>query len=245
MNRRGERIVACVAGLCCHAMFAAAVGSMAWALAHGLQGGFGRLHGTAAVVADLALALQFPLLHSWLLSRRGRRVLTACAPAGTGRTLQPTTYAISASLQLLATFWAWSPIAGEGEPALAELGAMRLLPFALAWVFLQKALLDAGLAMQSGFAGWWALLRGRPVAFGELPTRGLFARCRQPIYLGFFLVLVTAPCWTIDWLMLTAVWGTYCVIGPRLKEARWLGLFGERFAAYKQAVPYFVPRLRP
>lgn len=239
-----QRLIAVIAGLLCHTLFLAAVGSMAWSLLHGLQTGMGPFTGAAAAVANLALAAQFPLVHSWLLSRRGRRLLTACAPAETGRTLQPTTYAISASLQLLLTFWAWSPTGVELLPHGGTAHGLHLLAFAGAWIFLQKALFDAGLALQSGFAGWWALLRGRPVAWGDMPTRGLFARCRQPIYLGFFLVLLTTPHWTIDWLLLLSVWGSYCLVGPLLKEARWEVLFGARFSAYKTTVPYFVPRMR-
>jgi protein-S-isoprenylcysteine O-methyltransferase Ste14 len=97
--------------------------------------------------------------------------------------------------------------------------------------------------LQTGAAGWWALLRGRKVDYGDMPTRGLFAACRQPIYLGFALVLWTAPTWTPDWLLLAVGWSLYCVVGPRRKEARWQRQFGERFLSYRQSVPYLLPRL--
>ena len=77
-----------------------------------------------------------------------------------------------------------------------------------------------------------------------MPTHGLFARCRQPIYLGFALVLLTAPCWSLDWLLLAAGWCGYCAIGPRLKEARWERLFGEQFRSYRATVPFLLPRFR-
>ncbi len=73
---------------------------------------------------------------------------------------------------------------------------------------------------------------------------GLFAACRQPIYLGFALVLWTAPVWSLDWLLLTAPWTVYGVVGPRWKEQRWERLFGERFRAYRATVPYLLPRFR-
>jgi protein-S-isoprenylcysteine O-methyltransferase Ste14 len=83
------------------------------------------------------------------------------------------------------------------------------------------------------------------VRYGGLPERGLFQVCRQPIYLGFALVLWTAPCWTPDWFALCAVWTLYCVLGPRLKERRWLRIYGDRFERYRRAVPYMIPRRAP
>ena len=244
MNDLRRILAALLMALLCHSMFLLAVGSMALALATGLQLGRGPFTGSAAVVANLLLVLQFPILHSTLLSRRGRGLLQRLSPVGHGRTLAPTTYVLVGSLQLLLAFWAWSPsgiVWGEPRGAIAVL---RYSLFGGAWLFLGKALYDAGLGLQSGLAGWWALLRRKPVDYGDMPTTGLFARCRQPIYLGFRLVLWTAPCWTPDWLLLTTGWSAYCVLGPRLKESRWEALFGARFRDYRASVPYFLPRFR-
>jgi protein-S-isoprenylcysteine O-methyltransferase Ste14 len=242
-NRR--RILSAVAmGLACHLSFLLAVSSMALALLTGLQLGRGRVPGAAAWAVNLLLVLQFPLLHSFLLSARGRPWLWRLSPVGHGRKLAPTTYVLVGCLQLLLTFWAWTPSGVVWHAPHATAGAAQYLLFAGAWVFLVKALSDAGLGVQSGAVGWWALLRDRPVAYGGMPTNGLFARCRQPIYLGFALVLCTAPCWTPDWLLLTAGWCGYCVVGPRWKESRWEQLFGERFRAYRATVPYLLPRFR-
>jgi protein-S-isoprenylcysteine O-methyltransferase Ste14 len=227
--------------LLCSVLFAAAVGSMALALATGLQLGRGGLTGFGAVAVDLLLVLQFPIVHSLLLSASGRPWLARLSPFGHGRVLATSTYTLLASCQLLATFWLWSP-SGVVWSSPSGAAIARWTLFGLAWVFLQKALWDAGLALQTGAAGWWALLRGRPVNYGDLPTRGLFARCRQPIYFGFAAVLWTAPTWSLDWLALATVWSAYCFFGPRRKEVRWQQVFGARFTAYRATVPYFVPR---
>jgi protein-S-isoprenylcysteine O-methyltransferase Ste14 len=227
-----------------HTLFGLAVGSMALALATGLQLGRGGLDGPASVVANLLLVLQFPIVHSLLLSKRGRPLLQRLSPVGHGRTLAVSTYVLVGSLQLLLTFWAWSPSDVVWHSPAGVAGGLQYALFAGAWLFLVKALWDAGLGLQSGAAGWWALLRNRPVDFGGMPTGGLFARCRQPIYLGFAMVLWTAPTWTPDWLLLTAGWTAYCVVGPRFKESRWEALFGARFRDYRSTVPYFLPRFR-
>lgn len=243
MTAPRARLPALAMALACHTAFALAVGSMAFALATGLQLGRGRLTGAVAGATNLLLVLQFPLVHSFLLSARGRAVVARLSPVGHGRTLAVTTYATIASLQLLATFWAWSPSGVVWHVASGCTGAAQWVLFAGAWLFLQKAIHDAGLAVQSGAAGWLALFRGRPVDYGDMPTGGLFARCRQPIYLGFALVLWTAPVWSLDWLLLAAPWSVYCAVGPLLKEARWRRLFGARFLAYRARVPYLLPRL--
>jgi protein-S-isoprenylcysteine O-methyltransferase Ste14 len=237
-------LAAAAMGLACHLTFLLAVASMAYALATGLQAGRGAVPAPLGLAVNLLLVLQFPLLHSFLLSVRGRPWLLRLSPVGHGRTLAPTTYVLVGSLQLLLTFWAWTPTGCVWHAPHGATGGLQWAMFAGAWLFLVKALADAGLGVQSGAVGWWALLRGKPVAYGDMPTTGLFARCRQPIYLGFALVLWTAPTWTPDWLLLTTGWTVYCVVGPRRKEQRWERLFGDRFRAYRATVPYLLPRFR-
>lgn len=240
-----RRILAALAmAVLCHTAFVLAVGSMAYALLTGLQNGRGSLTGGYAIAGNLLLVLQFPLVHSFLLSARGRPWLQRLSPVGSGRALSLSTYVLSGSLQLLLTFWAWTPSGMVWHEPHGVLGYGQYVLFAGAWLFLVKALSDAGLGVQSGAAGWWALLRDKPVEYGAMPTKGLFATCRQPIYLGFAMVLWTAPTWTADWFVLTAGWTAYCVLGPRLKEARWERMFGDQFRAYRDTVPYLMPRLR-
>jgi protein-S-isoprenylcysteine O-methyltransferase Ste14 len=242
-GNKGRRWVAASAAVVCHASFLAAIVSMLASLWNGMQLGVGALTGPAAFVANLALLAQFPLLHSWLLGERGRRTLARLVPGQHGRTLATTTFATIASWQLLATFLLWSPShVVLWEPH----GAWRfafVVPFAAAWLFLVKALNDGGLALQSGALGWRALWRGERPRFGGLPTSGTFALCRQPIYFGFALTLWTGPVWTLDHLFVALVWTTYCLVGPLAKERRFAAIHGAEFAAYRERVPYFLPRL--
>ncbi len=235
------RLFALAYGCVAHAAFAAAVAVMAWSLWIGLQGGLGRIHGVAAIASNTALAAQFPLLHSFLLTDRGRRVLRRLAPWGRGR-LQTTTYALVASIQLMAAFLLWSPSGVTWHRAEGVLLVAHALLFVAAWAFLVKALWDAGLSLQTGAAGWSAIVAGREVRYGDMPVDGLFRTCRQPIYLGFALVLITAPCWSLDWITLCVGWCSYCVLGPLLKERRWRRSYGERFLRYRSEVPYMIPR---
>lgn len=237
------RLLALGLGTVCHASFAAGVAAMAMGLWSGLTTGRGALHGTAATVANTALLVQFPLLHSGLLTRRGRAWLARLAPAPYGRDLTSTTYATIASLQVLAVFALWTPsgVVWWRPESTAVLVACAAA-FACAWLFLLRALHDGHLALQTGLLGWWAVWRGRRPDYGPLPERGTFALCRQPIYLGFALTLWTGPVWTPDRLALAVAWTTYCALGPLHKERRFAAIHGARFEAYRRRTPYLVPR---
>jgi protein-S-isoprenylcysteine O-methyltransferase Ste14 len=77
-----------------------------------------------------------------------------------------------------------------------------------------------------------------------MPTRGLFAVIRQPIYVAFALTLWTVPVWTPDQLALAISYTAYCLLAPRLKERRFAARYGDRFARYRARVPYVVPKRR-
>lgn len=232
-------------GVLNHAAFVWAIATMFWQLHEGLRAGRGGLTGTDAWLANALLVAQFPLLHSFLLSTAGRRVLARLGPADLGRDLAPTTFTLIASLQTWATFHWWSP---SGLVLYEPHGPLRWifeLAFAASWLLLVVALRDAGLRTQTGAVGWLSVWRGTRPDFGSFPTRGLFRACRQPVYLAFALTLWTGPVHTLDALLLSMCWTTYCVAAPLHKELRYLSFYGDAFARYRARVPYILPRTRP
>ena len=245
MSRRFQVAYALGYGVVTHAVFATAVVIMVIALYRGLNTGIGTLHGGMALIANALLLVQFPVLHSFFLTTRGRALMARFAPAGLGKDLATTTFVLIASLQLMAAFLFWTP---SGVTIYAATGKALWFFWALylsSWIFLIKALTDAGLGIQMGYLGWTAVVRGKKPDFGTFPTHGLFRLIRHPVYLGFALVMWTAPNITLDGLLLASSWTTYCLIGPLLKEHRYSGWYGEKFARYRAAVPYFLPRLKP
>ena len=238
---RRQRGTAIALGAANHALFGVGVGCMMLGLYTGMQSGAGPLQGPAAWLANAVLALQFPFLHSYLLTPAGRARLARLAPPGLGRELSTTTYAMAASLQLLVVFGLWSPSGVVWwEPA----GALRTafgLAFGASWLLLAKSMWDAGLDVQSGALGWLSVARGRRPAYGPFPQHGLFRVCRQPVYLAFALTLWTGPAWTPDHLAIALVWAAYCVLGARVKERRYLAAFGAPFRAYQRRVGFWWP----
>lgn len=237
-------LIALTYGVAAHSLFLIGVGAMLLNLHEGMRWSLGTARGTAALIANALLVLQFPIVHSLLLGRRGFGVLKRLAPAGFGADLATTTFAAIAAVQLIVTFLLWTPSGVVWfEPRGATAVVMNGL-YAASWIFLMKALWDAGLPLQTGSLGWTSVLRGRRPEFAPFPTRGLFSVCRQPVYLGFALTLWTGPVWTPDRLALAIGWTAYCLVGPRFKERRYLKRYGEEFRRYQAAVPYMGVGLR-
>lgn len=241
---RRRILLAWAYGMTCHLVFALAVLAMIVAMFFGMSESLGAVPYPWAIMVNALLVLQFPLTHSFLLSSRGRSFLTKLAPANHGATLSTTTYAIIASVQLLALFALWTPSGIIWWRAEGSALYVICTLYALSWLLLIKASYDAGAEVQSGALGWMSLAQNIKPVFPDMPTGGLFRIIRQPIYVAFALTLWTVPVWTPDQLALAIALTTYCLLAPRLKERRFAQRYGARFTAYQRAVPYAIPAVR-
>ena len=231
-------------GILCHSVFAVAVLAMIVAMFFGMSESLGRVPWPWAMITNAVLILQFPLVHSILLTGRGGRWLARLIPGEHGATLSTTTYALIASLQLLALFALWTPTGIVWFRAEGWTLWIICTAYTASWIVLMKASFDAGAEVQSGALGWMSLLANRRPIFPDMPTLGLFRVIRQPIYVAFALTLWTVPVWTPDQLVLALTLTSYCLLAPIFKERRFAARHGERFARYRKDVPYAVPRLR-
>lgn len=229
-------------GAVCHLLFAIAVVSMMVAMFFGMSEGLGSVPSPWYLWANAALILQFPLAHSLLLTNRGRKLLSALAPGGHGKTLATTTYAIIASAQLILLFVLWTPSGIVWWRAEGGVFWLLCTLYAAAWLLLIKASYDAGAEVQSGALGWMSLMQNIRPIFPDMPINGLFRFVRQPIYLSFALTLWTVPVWTPDQLAIASAYTIYCVFAPLLKERRFVKIYGERFRAYRSSIPYMIPK---
>jgi protein-S-isoprenylcysteine O-methyltransferase Ste14 len=240
----GARIaLALLYGLVCHSAFAVAVLAMIVAMFFGMSESFGRVPAPWSVLANIALIVQFPIVHSLLLSPRGGMFLTKLAPHGHGQVLATTTYAIIASVQLLMLFTLWTPSGTIWWRAEGGAFAVICAFYALSWILLMCASFSAGAETQSGALGWMSLMQKIKPVFPDMPTTGLFRVIRQPIYAAFALTTWTVPVWTPDQLCLAIGLTFYCIVAPILKERRFSRRYGDRFISYKRRVPYMIPNL--
>ncbi|MEM8979922.1 MAG: isoprenylcysteine carboxylmethyltransferase family protein [Pseudomonadota bacterium] len=243
---RGARriLLAYLYGLVCHVIFGLAVVAMILAMFFGMSESLGKVPAPWSYVVNLVLVLQFPLVHSLLLSNSGQTALNWLAPEDMAGTLKTTTFAIVASAQLFMLFVLWTPsgVVWWRAEGIAFYGICAA--YAGAWLLLMKASYDAGAEVQSGALGWMSLAQDKRPVFPDMPSDGLFRIIRQPIYVSFALTLWTVPVWTPDQLFLALVLTAYCLLAPRLKERRFARRYGDRFERYRSSVPYIIPQLR-
>jgi methanethiol S-methyltransferase len=229
-------------GLVVHSVFFVAVLAMISAMYFGMNRSIGSVAWPYAILANALLVVQFPLLHSFFLTGPGMRWLARLVPGPHEITLRTTTYAIVASLQLIALFALWTPsgIVWWSAEGWALWGLS--LAYATAWLLLLKASWDAGAEVQAGALGWMSLMKNVAPRFPNMPTTGLFRVIRQPIYVAFALTLWTVPVWTPDQLALAISLTIYCLAAPLLKERRFAARYGEQFQRYRDRVPYVLPK---
>ena len=215
------------------------------AMFYGMSKSLGTVPAPWSWLANTALIAQFPVLHSALLTTRGRRILNRLAPRDAGSTLSTTTYATIAAVQVLALFALWSPSGVVWWHAQGTALVVTAALYAGSWLLLGWSMWSAGLGLQTGSLGWTALLAGRSPRYPGMPQTGLFRLIRQPIYVAFALTLWTVPTWTPDQLVLAVALTAYCYFAPRLKERRYRRIYGRQFDEYARRVPYWVPFTRP
>jgi protein-S-isoprenylcysteine O-methyltransferase Ste14 len=139
------------------------------------------------------------------------------------------------------------------------IGILLLAPFCTAVLFsrplsLEGAWLDCFLdqiAWLMFFAGatirWWATLYIGGKKTGELISEGPYSLCRNPLYLGTFLIVLSAAFFmqslTLGVGLMLAGW-IYLSTTVPVEERRLRDRFGSKFDEYCQAVPRLLPRLR-
>ena len=236
-----RRTIAIVYGVMCHGLFIIGITTMIAAMFYGMSRSLGTVRTPWTWIANIALLLQFPLIHSCLLSRPGRAIVARLAPIDLGPQLVATTYVTIASVQTFLLFGLWTPTGIIWWRAEGVSLILLTSLYTCSWLLLLKSMFDAGIGLQTGSLGWWSVLKDRPPSYPPMPAQGLFRLCRQPIYVSFALTVWTVPTWTPDQLTVASVLSAYCLIGPLFKEARFRRMFGEKFEAYRRVVPYWLP----
>jgi len=241
MGIKRHKLLAIFYGLVCHGIFLIAGAIMFSTILTGFQFSVGALEGLNAMAINFLLLIQFPIGHSFFLSKRGMRVLEIFAPKSYAKTLRTTIYATIASMQLILLFslWNFSGVFVWQIEMPANL-IMILLNLA-SWALLSISSIQAGYKVQTGSLGWTSVYQGKEPIFPDMPTRGMFSIIRQPIYLSFSLVLWTSPQMSVDLFIVALSYSLYCYFGPMLKEKRFFRIYGKQFTEYREGVPYYLP----
>ncbi len=241
LSKYKTKVIAVFYGIVCHITFAASGIAMLWVLYNGFTVSLGSIRYPLSIILNFLLLIQFPVLHSFLLSNNGRKILRLFSPKNYAKTLETTVYATIASIQLLLLFLLWTPSHIIIYDLNYPYNILNFLLFILGWVLLSISSFQAGYKVQTGSLGWTSMFLSKKPKFPPMPTNGLFKLIRQPIYLSFCIVLWSPPTMTLDLFFVAFIYSFYCYFSPFLKEKRFTKIYGESFLVYKKNTPYFFP----
>lgn len=191
-----------------------------------------------AALLDLGLALQFVVVHSLLARGFGRRLLNRPFGPAAERPL----YVFATGVSLCALVFAWMPSgpllwSWEGWPRLLA----RLLQLTgLGLVAWGSWVVGAGQLM--GLPHLRALENGAREPQAEFTALPPYSRLRQPVNLGFLLVLAGMPEVSVDRFLLGATFAAWIVLVAPIEE-RDLEIEFDGYAAYRERTPRWLPRL--
>ena len=235
------KLISILYGVVCHITFVISGLCMFWVLYNGFTVSLGSVRYPLNIITNTLLLLQFPILHSFLLTNSGRKFLRFFAPRNHAKTLETTIYATIASIQLLLLFLLWTPSNIVIYDLKYPVNVLNFLFFILGWILLAISSFQAGYKVQTGSLGWISMFLSEKPKFPPMPTNGLFKLIRQPIYLSFCIVLWSPPTMTLDLFCVALFYSFYCYFSPYFKEKRFTKLYGESFLKYKKNTPYFFP----
>lgn len=196
---------------------------------------------TEALVINALLLGAFAVQHSGMARPGFKRWWTRMVPAP----IERSTYVLVASLVLALLFWQWRPMPGAVWRVDSPAGVFAIqLLFATGWLIVLASTFMISHAHLFGVVQVRDHLRGREPQPAEFSTPALYRHLRHPIMLGFLIAFWSAPVMTWGRLLFAIATTGYILIGVRLEERDLLTMFGDRYRAYRDQVPMFLPRPR-
>lgn len=195
----------------------------------------------AAIAVNAGILALFVLQHTVMARPGFKRWWTRIVP----ESIERSTFVIAASAILIALFVFWRPL-----PAVVWHVETPWLRAAIHTI----AFLGWGIVFASSFmVSHWDLFGLRQVAYRladrpyrplEFRIRGLYRLVRHPLMLGFLIAFWFAPTMTAGHLLFAVLTTAYILFGTAIEERDLVAHFGERYLAYRRAVPGIVPFLR-
>jgi methanethiol S-methyltransferase len=185
------------------------------------------------LLVDSLLALQFAVVHSWLLLPSSRSSLSRMMPSQFHGSLF--CVATCSGLWLMFIYWRCSSFV-VWEATGWGLLAVRL-GFYASWVSLFLTLRMTGFGYQTGWTQWLYWYRHQPLPRRAFNERGVFRVLRHPAYLSFLGLIWFTPRMTADHAVLTGTWTVYIYVGSYLKDKRLEFYLGDFYREYASRVP--------
>lgn len=237
------KVFAFAYGLVCYAFFFAT-----FLYAIGFVGGFivpkgidnGRSGSlVVALVIDALLLGVFAVQHSVMARPAFKAMWTRIVPAP----IERSTYVLFASLALVLIFWLWQPIA---QPVIWQAKTPWLVEtlwavFGLGWLVVLLSTFLISHFELFGLQQVWALFRGGEPPAPEFRTPLFYKVVRHPIYAGFTVAFWVTPRMSLGHLVFAIATTAYMLIAIQFEEHDLIGVFGDRYRAYRLNVSMIVP----
>ncbi len=237
------RIVAFAYGLICYAIFFAT-----FLYAVGFVGGFAVPKGiddgppgslAVALFVDALLLAVFAVQHSVMARPAFKAMWTRIVPAPVERS----TYVLFASLALMLLFWQWRPIAQpvmwQAQTPLLVQGLWAL--FGLGWLTVLISTFLVNHFDLFGLRQVWTYIRNGETPPPDFRTPLFYKVVRHPIYLGFIIAFWAGPRMSLGHLVFAIATTAYIFIAIQFEEHDLIGVFGDRYRAYRRSVSMIVP----
>ena len=193
-----------------------------------------------SLVVDAALLGLFAVQHSVMARPAFKRWWTKIvAPP-----IERTTFVLFASAALVVMYVFWRPLPQT---------IWSVAPGPLATGLLVLSLIGWGVVLIStflishfelfGLTQVYNRLRGAPQPKPEFRTPAFYKLVRHPIYVGFIVAFWATPTMTVGHLIFAIGTLGYILIAIQLEEHDLIGVFGDRYRAYKQQVGMLAPKL--
>lgn len=191
-----------------------------------------------AIAINALLLGLFAIQHSVMARPGFKRVWTRIVP----HSIERSTYVLFASLALALLFWQWRamPELVWDVESVAGQAALHLL-FAAGWAIVLGSTFMISHAHLFGLSQVHDHFRGKEPRPMRFETPALYRHLRHPIMLGFLIAFWATPRMSWGHLLFAVATTGYILIGVRLEERDLIGALGDRYRAYRQQVPMFLP----
>ncbi len=194
-----------------------------------------------SVAVNALLLGVFAVQHSVMARPGFKRVWTRLVPPS----IERSTYVLFASLALALLFWQWRAMPERVWSVESSAGqAALLLLFAAGWSIVLGSTFMISHAHLFGLRQVHDHLRGKEPGAATFETPALYRHLRHPIMLGFLIAFWATPLMTRGHLLFAVATTAYILIAVRLEERDLVAAFGDRYRAYRQQVPMFLPSPR-
>jgi protein-S-isoprenylcysteine O-methyltransferase Ste14 len=192
-----------------------------------------------ALLINAALIALFALQHSVMARPWFKRLWTRLVPEPVERS----TYVLVSSVLLFLLMWQWRGLDAVVWDVRQPVGRWLLWGlFAAGWLMVPAVSLMINHFDLFGTRQVWLYLRGRPNTPLPFRTPLLYGRVRHPLYVGWALAFWATPTMTLGHLFFAGTLTLYMAVASLFEERDLVSHFGDRYRAYQQGVPRFIPR---